>query len=84
MANLRGTDSENRADSEDQNKVDFRYDDELREGSTWEHKYVIYTYRGQEYKVEVDHVRYIARIYGLPYAVQQEIFFWAQMLHNPD
>lgn len=74
--------------NQSQDKPDFRYSDEQEDGTTKSKginpKYAIYTLRGKEYRVLMRDIRAIANIYGLPYQIQEAIWFWAKMIHNPD
>lgn len=71
-----------------QNRPEFRYSDEQEDGSInpkgHNAKYAIYTLDGKEYQVLMRDIRALAKIYGLPRPIRDAIFFWADMLHNPD
>lgn len=74
--------------NKNQDKPEFRYSDEQEDGSINKKginpKYAIYTLGGKEYRVLMRDIYAIAKIYGLPYQIQEEVRFWAKMIHNPD
>lgn len=43
-----------------------------------------FNFRGEKYLVPYKLIRSIAVLYGIPDAVRENVFNWADMMHNPD